>query len=162
MPPLPKQPERFPLKFFAGAALLGSFLAGVAGCASDPGGLTAVRPVALTHDDFALADANRDGKLSRFEADNYLAFIVFTASDNNADGRLTQAEWIHEDPAQLAAFGRCDANGDGLVTLSEAIAYSHRDRAAIALIRQADRNRDGKLNRAEIDAYFLRVAGFGG
>jgi hypothetical protein len=146
----------------ARALLLGSLLGGLAGCAGGPGHLGTVRPVAITHDDFALADVNHDGKLSRQEADNYLAFVVFTASDANADGRLTEQEWFHDEPAQLIAFRKCDANGDGVVTLSEAIAFTHRDRSALALLRHADRNRDGKLNRAEIDAYFMRVAGLGG
>jgi len=149
-------------QWLARAVLPGLLLIGLGGCAGDPGHIGAVRPVAITHDDFALADANHDGKLSRSEADNYLAFVVFTASDSDADGRLTEREWFHEDPAQFAAFRSCDANGDGVVTLSEAIAYTHRDRAALALMRHADRNRDGKLNRAELDAYLLRVVGSSG
>ena len=110
---------------------------------------------------FALADANHDGKLSRREAAKYLVYVVFTASDANADGQLTEQEWLQDDPAAIAGFRQNDANGDGIVTLAEAIAYSHRDRA-VALMHQADRNRDGQLNRAEVDAYFLRVAGLRG
>ena len=142
-------------------ALFAAVFVSLAGCAQDATNLAAVRPVAITHDDFALADANHDGKLSRSEADNYLAFVVFTASDTNADGRLTAQEWIHDEAAR-DSFRKCDLNGDGIVTLSEAIAYTHRDRAAVALMRVADRNHDGKLSRAEIDAYFLRVTGLSG
>lgn len=141
--------------------LLAGALLSLSGCAVDDGSLGSGSVVAITHDDFALADANHDEKLSRTEADHYLAFVVFTSSDSDADGRLTAQEWIHDNQSEAEAFRLCDANGDGVVTLSEAIAYSQRDRAVIALMRQADRNRDGKLNRAEIDAYFIRVAGLG-
>lgn len=143
-------------------ALFAATLAGLAGCASDTAALGTAPRVAITHDDFALADANHDGRLSRHEANNYLVFVVFTAADHDADGRLNLPEWTHNDPTQLTAFRQCDANNDGTVTLSEAIAFSLRGKAALALMRQADRNRDGKLNRAEIDAYLMRVGGVGG
>jgi EF hand len=143
-------------------AFISALVAGLTGCAGGGDALVSARPVAITHDDFALADSNHDGKLSREEAALYLVFVVFTASDADADGRLTEAEWTQTDPARSGEFRECDSNGDGSVTLSEAIAYSHRDRAALAVIRQADRNHDGKLNRAEIDAYFLRVTGLSG
>ena len=148
-------------RLFAGAAIA-SAMAILSGCASNPGVLATARPMQITHDDFAMADANHDGKLSRQEADRYLAFVVFTFSDADADGRITAEEWIRRSDVAGDTFRRCDTDGDGVVTLSEAIAYSHRDKAALALMRQADQNRDGKLNRAEIDAYFLRVAGPGG
>jgi EF hand len=139
-------------------SLFTAALVSLAGCAGSTA-ITSVRPVPITHDDFALADSNHDGKLSRSEADLYLVFVVFTSSDSDTDGRLSAQEWARDEPAQLAAFQKCDANGDGMVTLSEAVAYTHHDQVALALIRQADRNRDGKLSRAEIDAYFLRVSG---
>ena len=145
-----------------GFAAIAALLAGPAGCAGDSGALGGARPVAITHDDFALADANHDGKLSRQEAAQYLVFVVFTASDANADGRITEQEWIRNEQTQNVTFQGCDTDGDGVVTLSEAIAFTQHDRAALALMRQADRNRDGKLNRAEIDAYFMRVTGLGG
>lgn len=141
---------------------LTTILGGLAGCAQTNETLAAARPVAITHDTFALADANHDGKLSRQEAAKYLVYVVFTASDTDADGRLTEREWIHDDPAQATAFHERDADGDGVVTLAEAVAYSERGPAALGLMRQADRNRDGKLNRAEIDAYFMRVIGTSG
>ncbi len=149
-------------RMLIGTMAIAATLLGLGGCAGNGGNLGAVRPVPITHDNFALADANHDGKLSRREAAEYLVYVVFTASDANADGQLTAQEWMQNDPAAIAAFRQNDANGDGIVTLAEAIAYSHRDRAAVALMRQADRNRDGKLNRAEVDAYFLRVAGLRG
>jgi len=142
----------------AGAGLA-AILGGLTGCAQTNETLAAARPVAITHDTFALADANHDGKLSRQEAAKYLVYVVFTASDTDADGRLTEREWIHDDPAQATAFHERDADGDGVVTLAEAVAYSERGPAALGLMRQADRNRDGKLNRAEVDAYFMRVIG---
>ncbi len=150
------------MQLLIGSAVIGATLLGLGACAGTGGNLGAVRPVPITHDNFALADANHDGKLSRREAAEYLVYVVFTASDTNADGQLTAQEWIQNDPAAIAAFRQNDANGDGIVTRAEAIAYSHRDEAGVALMRQADRNRDGKLNRAEIDAFFIRVAGLRG
>ena len=150
------------LQLLIRSAVIGATLLGLGACAGTNSNLGTVRPVPITHDNFALADANHDGKLSRREAAEYLVYVVFTASDTNADGQLTAQEWMQNDPAAIAAFRQNDANGDGIVTRAEAIAYSHRDQAGVALMRQADRNRDGKLNRAEIDAYFIRVAGLRG
>jgi EF hand len=156
-----KSPTSSRRRWPIGNSLFAAVLVGLVGCAGSTA-ITSVQPVPITHDDFALADINHDGKLSRTEADYYLVFVVFTTSDADTDGRLSAQEWARNEPAQLAAFQRCDANGDGVVTVSEAVAYTRHDRVALALIHQADRNRDGKLSRAEIDAYFLRVAGLRG
>ena len=110
-------------------------------------------------DNFALADTNHDGKLSRGETGDYLVYLVFTASDKNQDGRLTQDEWTRGNLGHLAAFKERDANQDGAVTLEEAIVYGRRGGAAVALMREADKNRDGKLDRSELQAYYASRKG---
>jgi hypothetical protein len=146
-------------RLIAARGTIAAVIVGFSGCAQDQVAITAARPVPLTHDNFALADANHDGKLSRTEASDYLVYVVFTAADTNGDSQLTAEEWSLGDPAQLGAFRTRDTNRDGIVTLEEALAYGRHGKAGAALIHQADRNRDGKLNRAELDAYLLRIVG---
>lgn len=108
---------------------------------------------ATANDNFARADANHDGKLSREEAGDYLVYEVFTACDKNRDGKISLAEWLRVKPGENAAFKERDANNDGFVTLAEAIEYGRRGGAGLTLIKKADKNRDGKIDRAELQAY---------
>src|SRR5215831_4447491 len=71
------------------------------------------------NDNFARADANHDGKLSREEAGDYLVYEVFTACDTNHDGRISLKEWLRVKPGETAAFKERDGNSDGFVTLAE-------------------------------------------
>jgi Ca2+-binding EF-hand superfamily protein len=108
---------------------------------------------AVANDNFARADANHDGKLSREEAGDYLVYEVFTACDTNHDGKISLKEWLRVKPGEAAAFKERDANNDGFVTLAEAIEYGRRGGAGLTLIKKADKNRDGKIDRAELQAY---------
>jgi Ca2+-binding EF-hand superfamily protein len=108
---------------------------------------------AAANDNFARADANHDGKLSREEAGDYLVYQVFTACDKNRDGKISLAEWLRIKPGENAAFKERDANDDGFVTLAEAIEYGRRGGAGLTLLKKADKNRDGKIDRAELQAY---------
>ena len=107
-------------------------------------------------DNFARADENHDGKLSREEAGDYLVYEVFFACDLNRDGKLTLQEWVRVKPGETAAFKDRDANNDGLVTLEEAIIYGRRGGAGLTLIKQADTNRDGRIDRVELQAYLAK------
>ncbi len=111
-----------------------------------------------SNDDFARADANHDGKLSREEAGDYLVYVVFTSRDKNRDNRLSLQEWTLGDQSKVAAFRQRDVNRDGFVTLEEAIIYGRQGGAALSLMRAADKNRDNKLDRAELKAYLNRHA----
>jgi Ca2+-binding EF-hand superfamily protein len=111
---------------------------------------------APVNDNFARADENRDGKLSRGEAGDFLVYEVFTACDRNHDGRISLQEWLRVKPGETAAFNERDGNDDGLVTLAEAIEYGRRGGAGLTLIKQADKNRDGKIDRAELQAYLTK------
>jgi len=105
------------------------------------------------NDNFARADENHDGKLSRGEAGDYLVYEVFSACDRNHDGKISLQEWLRVKPGEAAAFKERDGNDDGFVTLAEAIEYGRRGGAGLTLIKQADKNRDGMIDRAELQAY---------
>lgn len=108
------------------------------------------------NDNFARADENHDGKLSRAEAGDYVVYEAFTACDLNHDGKITLQEWLRVKPGEAAAFKDRDANNDGFVTLEEAIIYGRRGGAGLTLLKQADTNRDGKIDRAELQAYLSK------
>ena len=79
-----------------------------------------------TDDNFALADADHNGKLSRGELGDYLVYEVFSLADTNRDGRISLQEWLRVKPGETAAFKERDANSDGYVTLPEGIEYGRR------------------------------------
>jgi len=106
-----------------------------------------------SNDAFARADTNRDGKLSREEAGDYLVYVVFAARDRNHDGRLTKQEWTQGDSSQVVSFRKRDHNRDDVVTLGEAIVYGRFEGGGTSLIRAADKNRDGKVDRSELQLY---------
>ena len=108
------------------------------------------------NDNFARADENHDGKLSRGEAGDYLVYEVFSACDRNRDGKMSLQEWLRVKPGETAAFKERDGNNDGFVTLAEAIEYGRRGGAGLTLIKKADKNRDGMIDRAELQAYLSK------
>jgi Ca2+-binding EF-hand superfamily protein len=108
---------------------------------------------------FELADANRDGKLSRDEASDFLVNEIFNSRDANHDGKLTKEEWIGADSARLAAFKKHDINHDGIVTKEEAIKYSRAHGIANKIMVEADKDHDGELSREEIQAYYASREG---
>ena len=106
-----------------------------------------------TDDNFALADVDHNGKLSRGELGDYLVYEVFGLADTNRDGRISLQEWLRVKPGETAAFKQRDANSDGYVTLPEGIEYGRRGASGLTLLKQADTNRDGMLDRAELQSY---------
>src|SRR4249919_2974938 len=81
---------------------------------------------ATTNDNFARADENHDGKLSRAEAGDFLVYEVFTACDLNHDGKISLQEWLRVKPGQTAAFEDRDANHDGKIDRAELQAYLNK------------------------------------
>ena len=113
-----------------------------------------------TPDRFEQADKNHDGMLSLDEVNAFLVREIFGPRDKNKDGKLTRAEWMVSKDASLAEDFRVrDANGDGVVTMEEALAYGRKKGMAKELMQKADTNKDGKLSMAEIRAYYASKEG---
>ena len=120
---------------------------------------------------FSALDTNRDGAVEQSEATAARAKMRedrrdarFKAMDKNGNGEVTRAEFDAQLDQPAAArgdkrgrmrglgmrkgrggglFGLADANSDGKVTLSEALARP------LARFDQADANKDGTLSREE-------------
>ncbi|MGV3531262.1 MAG: EF-hand domain-containing protein [Chthoniobacteraceae bacterium] len=111
-------------------------------------------------DRFSQVDSNRDNKLSRDEANTYFVTEAFDSQDADRNKRLTRDEWLGiEEAGQEKLFRQRDANGDGSVSLEEALAFGSRKGHAAELIREADIDRDGHLSRAEVTAYYASKEG---
>lgn len=109
---------------------------------------------------FDTADANHDGKLSRYEASDFLVNTVFDSRDANHDGRMSPEEWgAMDDPAQMKDFKKRDANDDEIVTKEEALAYGRAHGMANKIVNEADKNHDGSLDRDEVQAYYASREG---
>jgi hypothetical protein len=108
---------------------------------------------------FDQADTNRDGKLSRDEASDYLVIEIFDSRDANRDGKMTVVEWTGGDPSRVVEFKKRDANQDGIVTQQEAIAYGRKRGVVIAIMKEADTNHDGYLQPSEVKAYYASREG---
>jgi Ca2+-binding EF-hand superfamily protein len=105
--------------------------------------------------EFAKTDRNRDGKLSRDEASDYLANTMFASRDANEDGNLTWEEWTVPGERQgKARFNAADTNKDGSLSRDEALAYGRNRRVFGENFRSADTNHDGFVTREEVQAYY--------
>ena len=109
---------------------------------------------------FAEADVNRDKFLSLDEINVYLVTEIFDSRDANKDHQMTRTEWgTANDPGREKQFRDRDANGDGIVTMDEALAYGRKKGLAKQLLAKADTNKDGKLSEEEIKAYYASKEG---
>lgn len=106
-------------------------------------------------DRFATADANKDGKLSAVEVNDYFVLAVFEGRDTNKDGKITKAEWNPQiSKTDSLEFDKRDANKDGAVTSAEASAYAMKKGTYTAAVKEADTNKDGVITREEATAYY--------
>ena len=96
---------------FALPAVFAAFLTGAAGAASE-----AERQMAA--ENFAQADVDADGALTLAE--------FTTLIDLNAEDELARAATVKRFGAYAKAFGRIDADGDGIVTRDEIRAKAER------------------------------------
>ncbi len=109
---------------------------------------------------FDLADANKDGKLTRREASDFLANETFNSRDANHDGKLTKEEYgAHEDAPRMREFKKRDANGDGIITHDEAMKYARAHGVMRKAMSEADKNHDGYLSKEEVAAYYASREG---
>lgn len=106
-------------------------------------------------DRFVTADANKDGKLSSVEVNDYFVLSVFEARDTNKDGKITKAEWDPQiSKGDSIEFDKRDANKDGAVTVAEASAYAMKKGTYTSAVKEADTNKDGAVSREEAVAYY--------
>lgn len=115
--------------------------------------LAACNSPAPQQDRFALADANKDDKLSRKEASDAVVRGVFKHYDASQDGKLTFAEWQQrDDTADAKLFAERDTNRDGHVTMAEALASADRQQVFGSTFKEGDTDGDGLLSRDEAAA----------
>ncbi len=119
-------------------------------------------------DFFARVDTNKDGKISRSEAEANAPrlAVLFDAIDTNKDGQLTQEELdafhkkmreagIAEHQHRLdARFARLDVNKRGYLTRADV----KGDRFLERNFDKIDTNKDGKISKAE---FAIATEGFG-
>lgn len=104
---------------------------------------------------FDKVDTNKDGKLSRAEADKYFVTVIFESRDRNHDERLTWEEWnVPGAGLSKARFDKYDTNKDGWISLDEALVYGQQSKMLNETFRSADTDKDGYLSRAETLAYY--------
>lgn len=107
---------------------------------------------------FEHADTNRDGKLQVAEFEVALAEALVRYADADQDGKVTFAEWQHVFPqADKAKFLAADTDGDGAISLSEAIAYVDKAGTFDTLIAKIDTNGDGVIDKAEAGAFYEKL-----
>jgi len=110
-------------------------------------------PAPATQDRFALADANADGKLTRNEVSDFVVHNAFGEHDANNDKKLSTSEWLPGN--DLALFKKRDTNGDGFISLDEALAWGRStDKGWGEMMKKGDTNGDGSISRAEATAYY--------
>ena len=103
---------------------------------------------------FARADVNKDGKLSKDEMEKVLLSAVFEAGDVNDDSKITLTEYRSVDPKYpTSRFKARDINSDGSVTPQELLEYADRTNSLDDLIAMMDTDKDGYVTPAEAKAF---------
>jgi Ca2+-binding EF-hand superfamily protein len=133
-------------------SLLGMLLSGVAsaGQGAPPAGADAqARREALVNHFFERMDTNKDGQITRLEAE-LTGKSMFAKLDRNGDGEITKEEAESGARAvrneELAAhFKTLDANRDGRLTLEES-------KLPAAFFERLDKDKDHKLTSDELQA----------
>lgn len=101
---------------------------------------------------FAVADVNGDGYL---DVNEYVAqtIYIFRQIDVNRDGSITEQEWAVYNPGyNVARFKAADRDGDGKISLGEAVAFK------MIQFFDVDTNRDGVITIEELLVYERKQA----
>jgi len=104
---------------------------------------------------FAKADANKDGKLTLGEANEFIVIGVFESLDANKDGKLSLSECtVEAAPETVKDFQKRDLNKDGTVTREEAVSYGEKKGMVHKAFPKADKNQDSFLSREEVNSFY--------
>lgn len=110
----------------------------------------------LTYRDklFRQLDHNADGRLSQQEFIEGVLYAAFHERDANKDRKVSRAEWSRAETHESAPdeFGRLDADADGFVTYAETFAHQVQVQALKAYFSKIDRDGDGFVSPAELPA----------
>ncbi|HHK74112.1 MAG TPA: hypothetical protein ENJ57_02985 [Rhizobiales bacterium] len=121
-----------------------------------------MRPPFMAERFFEKADANKDGVITRKEAEAVKS-ALFAKFDTNGDGVVNAAEidkGLEDRLNQIRIkmrymlLARLDANGDGQVSKEEF------DKPGLRRFDRADLDHDGKVTRQEMQAMGARARGF--
>jgi hypothetical protein len=98
--------------------------------------------------EFANADTNGDGTLSRSEFSNFLTAFWVKKVDANGDGRVSRAEYLSGDRTE-AGYNDIDRRGRGSVTATDAMRSARFRNLLEKEFTKADTNGDGVLSNSE-------------
>lgn len=109
--------------------------------------IAALAGSAFAQDDMLAADANRDGQITRAEAQAARA-AMFARMDSNGDGAVSAEERAAASAAAQRRRGaaRVDANNDGFISEAEFMGQPMR------LFDHFDRDNNSVLDAREVDA----------
>lgn len=158
-------------KYFVGAAFLSTALTAPALAQNPQAAIARTAIEAQIKANFARSDTNKDGAVTRAEADAGRKIAMdaqfgaqFSALDADKNGSVSRAEFISANERVLnaaiakqgaaeKAFAADDLNGDGKVSYAEAASRPLREFDAI------DTNHDGSLTLAERQTATKKASG---
>lgn len=121
-------------------------------CATNP-----TSPRASVEQRFKNYDLDDDGKITPEEYSDAATRIIFASFDENNDGVVTLKEWQDlEGKDSDARYDKIDTNGDGKVTLDEALTRTRKTKPFANDFPGIDTNKDGVVVLAEAKEYSKR------
>jgi len=112
-------------------------------------------PASMTQSDFAIADADSDGKLTAEELATFQHREAMAEIDLDGDRRISRKEWAAARPSageDDPHFDALDRDSDGEVSGAEAVAFITSHDAFTDQFSEVDEDGDSVLHWEEIDA----------